>query len=178
MVSWLNVKAELGHLTWDDYVETGVIEALRVAQEIAGSDKVNALGFCVGGTLVGAALAVLRAKGEDIVASSTYLTTMLDFSDTGQIGCLVDEQGTQLREQAIGSGGHPARVRARVRVLGVARQRPHLAVRGQQLPQGRIARGVRPALLERRQHQPARADVLLVREGTPTSKTACASPAP
>jgi len=105
MVSWRNVKAGLGHLTWDDYVEKGVIEALRVAQEIAGSDKVNALGFCVGGTLVGAALAVLKAKGEDLVASSTYLTTMLDFADTGQIACLVDEQGTQLREQTIGNGG-------------------------------------------------------------------------
>jgi len=105
MVSWRNVKADLGHLTWDDYVEKGVITALRTAQEIAGSDKVNALGFCVGGTLLGAALAVLKAKGEDFVSSATYLTTMLDFSDTGQIGCLVDEQGTQLREQAIGGGG-------------------------------------------------------------------------
>jgi len=105
MVSWRNVKADLGHLTWDDYVEKGVIQALRTAHEIAGSDKVNALGFCVGGTLLGAALAVLKAKGEDWVSSATYLTTMLDFSDTGQIGCLVDEQGVQLREQAIGDGG-------------------------------------------------------------------------
>ncbi len=105
MVSWRNVKADLGHLTWDDYVGKGVIEALRVSQEIAGSDKVNALGFCVGGTLLGAALAVLKAKGEDFVSSATYLTTMLDFSDTGQLGCLVDEQGMQLREQTIGGGG-------------------------------------------------------------------------
>ena len=105
MVSWRNVKADLGHLTWDDYVEKGVLKALRVAQEIAGADKVNALGFCVGGTLLGAALSVLKAKGEDLVASATYLTTLLDFSDTGQIGCLVDEQGVQLREQAIGAGG-------------------------------------------------------------------------
>jgi polyhydroxyalkanoate synthase len=105
MVSWRNVKAELGHLTWDDYVEKGVIEALRVAHEIAGSDKVNALGFCVGGTLLGAALSVLKAKGEEFVSSATYLTTMLDFSDTGQIGCLIDEQSVRLREQAIGAGG-------------------------------------------------------------------------
>ena len=105
MVSWRNVKADLGHLTWDDYVETGVIEALRVAREIAASDKVNALGFCVGGTLLGASLAVLKGRGEEMVESATYLTTMLDFADTGQIGCLVDEQGTQQRESAIGSGG-------------------------------------------------------------------------
>ena len=105
MLSWRNVKSDLGHLTWDDYVETGVIEALRVAREVAASDKVNALGFCVGGTLLGAALAVLKGRGEDLVSSATYLTTMLDFSDTGQIGCMVDEQGTRLRESAIGDGG-------------------------------------------------------------------------
>jgi polyhydroxyalkanoate synthase len=105
MVSWRNVKADLGHLTWDDYVQKGVIEALETAHEIAGSDKVNALGFCVGGTLLGSALAVLKAKDADLVASATYLTAMLDFSDTGQIGCLVDEQSLQLREQAIGKGG-------------------------------------------------------------------------
>ena len=105
MVSWRNVKADLGHLTWDDYVDKGVIEALRVAHDIAGSDKVNALGFCVGGTLLGAALSVLNARNESFVSSATYLTTMLDFEDTGQIGCLVDEQGVRLREQAIGAGG-------------------------------------------------------------------------
>jgi len=105
MVSWRNVKADLGGLTWDDYVDKGVIEALRVARDIAGAERVNALGFCVGGTLLGAALAVLKAKGESLVESATYLTTMLDFADTGQIGCLVDEQGVQLREQAIGKGG-------------------------------------------------------------------------
>ena len=105
MLSWRNVKADLGHLTWDDYVETGVIQALRITREIGASDKVNALGFCVGGTLLGAALAVLKARDEDLVHSATYLTTMLDFSDTGPIGCMVDEQGTQMREQAIGEGG-------------------------------------------------------------------------
>src|SRR5581483_9430175 len=59
MVSWRNVGPELGHLTWDDYLEKGVFTALRVAREITGAGKVNALGFCVGGTLLGAALAVL-----------------------------------------------------------------------------------------------------------------------
>ena len=58
MISWRNVGPELGHLTWDDYLEKGVFAALRVAKEISGAEQVNALGFCVGGTLLGAALAV------------------------------------------------------------------------------------------------------------------------
>jgi len=105
MVSWRNVGAEQGHLGWDDYLEKGVFAALRAAQEIAGSDQVNALGFCVGGTLLGAALAVLSQKNQDWVASATFLATMLDFADSGQIGLFVDEASVAAREAAIGSGG-------------------------------------------------------------------------
>ena len=105
MVSWRNVNTDLGHLTWDDYLERGVIEALRAARAIAGSDRVNALGFCVGGTLLGAALAVLAAKGERLAESVTWLTTMLDFSETGQLGYFVDEASVAAREAGIGAGG-------------------------------------------------------------------------
>ena len=105
MLSWRNVGAELGHLTWDDYLEKGVLTGLRVAQKISGAEKVNALGFCVGGTLLGAALAVLAHRREDIVASATFLATMLDFSEPGQIGLFVDEASVAAREAAIGSGG-------------------------------------------------------------------------
>jgi len=105
MVSWRNVGPELGHLTWDDYLEKGVFTALRVAREISGADQVNALGFCVGGTLLGAALAVLAANDEHSVASATFLAAMLDFSETGQIGLFIDEAGVATREATIGSSG-------------------------------------------------------------------------
>jgi polyhydroxyalkanoate synthase len=105
MVSWRNVTAEQGHYNWDDYLELGVFAPLRIAREIAQTDKVNALGFCVGGTLLGAALAVLAARNEDLVSSATFLTTMLDFSETGQIGLFVDEAMVSAREAAIGKGG-------------------------------------------------------------------------
>jgi polyhydroxyalkanoate synthase len=102
MVSWRNVGPEQGHLTWDDYLEKGVHTALRVAREIAKSDKVNALGFCVGGTLLGSFLA---RENPDWVASVTLLATMLDFEDTGQIGLFVDEAMVRAREATIGQGG-------------------------------------------------------------------------
>jgi polyhydroxyalkanoate synthase len=105
MVSWRNVGAEQGHFTWDDYLEQGVLAALGAAREIAKSDQVNALGFCVGGTLLGAALAVLAEKKEERVASATFLAAMLDFSDTGQIGLFVDEPSVAAREAAIGARG-------------------------------------------------------------------------
>ena len=102
MVSWRNVGPEQGHLTWDDYLEKGVHTALRVAKEIADSKEVNALGFCVGGTLLGAFLA---RENPDWVASVTLLATMLDFKDTGQIGLFVDEAMVATREATIGKGG-------------------------------------------------------------------------
>ena len=105
MVSWRNVGPELGHLTWDDYLEKGLFTAFRVAKEISGAEQVNALGFCVGGTLLGAALAVMKKKKENSVASVTFLATMLDFSETGQIGLFVDEASVAAREAAIGKGG-------------------------------------------------------------------------
>src|SRR5262249_60300545 len=85
MLSWRNVGTEQGFLTWDDYLDLGVMRAIDVALEVTGADKVNALGFCVGGTLLGSAAAVMAARGEDKIASLTFPTTMLDFSDGGQI---------------------------------------------------------------------------------------------
>ncbi len=105
MVSWRNVAAAQGGYGWDDYLEMGVLCALRAARDITGADHVNALGFCVGGTLLGAALAVLAANDEDLVESATFLATMLDFSDTGQIGLFVDEASVAQREGTLGRGG-------------------------------------------------------------------------
>jgi polyhydroxyalkanoate synthase len=105
MVSWRNVSEAEGSYDWDDYVEMGVLKALQVAKEIAQSDRVNALGFCVGGTLLATALAVQAAKGENLVESTTYLATMLDFEAPGQLGVFIDENAVRARESAIGKGG-------------------------------------------------------------------------
>ena len=105
LVSWRNPKEEQGHLGWNDYLENGPIAALRVVQEITKVKQLNVLGFCVGGTIVTSALAVLKARGESPAASLTLLTTLLDFSDTGEIGLFIDEQGVAAREATIGKGG-------------------------------------------------------------------------
>ena len=105
MLSWKNVKADQGHLTWDDYLETGVIQAMRVVREISGQERINVLGFCVGGTLLGTAAAVLAARGEKWIESMTLLTTFLDFSEPGVLGVFIDENFVAYRESTIGHGG-------------------------------------------------------------------------
>jgi polyhydroxyalkanoate synthase len=105
LVSWRNAGAGQSALTWDDYLTDGVMAALDVAKDISRADKVNTLGFCVGGTLLASALAVLAARGEHPASSMTLLTAMLDFGDTGEIGLLVTPEGVAKREAAIGRGG-------------------------------------------------------------------------
>jgi polyhydroxyalkanoate synthase len=102
VVSWRNPDESVKHLTWDDYVEQGAIAALRVVQDISGQDKVNTLGFCVGGTILATGLAVLAARGEQPAASLTLLTTLLDFADNGILDIFVDEASVRLREATLG----------------------------------------------------------------------------
>jgi polyhydroxyalkanoate synthase subunit PhaC len=105
LVSWRNPTEAHGNLTWDDYLEHGPIAAVHLVQEICKVKQVNALGFCVGGTILTSAISVLKGRGEDPVASLTLLTTLLDFSDTGEIGLFIDETGLSAREATIGKGG-------------------------------------------------------------------------
>ena len=105
LVSWKNPDASMSKITWDDYVGDGVIKAIEVAKDIGGTDLINVLGFCVGGTLTSTALAVLAARKKNYVASLTLLTTLLDFSDTGILDVFIDEGMVKLRESTIGGEG-------------------------------------------------------------------------
>jgi polyhydroxyalkanoate synthase len=105
MVSWRNPTAEQGRLTWDDYLREGVLKALEVSRSITRAPKVNTLGFCVGGTMLGCVLALLAQRGDDWVESATLLTTMLDFHDTGDLAVFVDEASVKAAEATIGTGG-------------------------------------------------------------------------
>jgi polyhydroxyalkanoate synthase len=105
LISWRSAVAETQYLTWDDYLNLGPLKAIDVVRDIAGVDRVHALGFCVGGTIMTCAAGVLAAQGEDKLVTLTLLTTMIDFADTGEIGLLIDQPSVAMREATIGSGG-------------------------------------------------------------------------
>ena len=105
VVSWRNPDESMAQKTWDDYIEHAAIKAVEVVQEITGAKSINALGFCVGGTILASALAVLAAKGEKPVASATLLTSFLDFTDTGILDIFIDESSVKYREAEMGQGG-------------------------------------------------------------------------
>jgi polyhydroxyalkanoate synthase subunit PhaC len=102
VVSWRNPDESLKDKTWDDYIEHGPIAAIRTVQAISGAETINTLGFCVGGTILSTALAVLAARGEQPAHSVTLLTTLLDFDSTGILDIFIDEGSVQLREMTIG----------------------------------------------------------------------------
>lgn len=114
LVSWRNPlpsdQDDIQHATWDDYIKDGVLQAIEITRSISKQKQINALGFCVGGTLLATALSLAKARGEDPVASITLLTTFLDFSDTGVLDIFADEKNASHRDQQFANGGlMPAR---------------------------------------------------------------------
>jgi polyhydroxyalkanoate synthase len=105
VVSWRNPDESMADKTWDDYIEHAAIQAITTVQDITGAPKINALGFCVGGTILSTALAVLAARGEKPVASATFLTTLINFTDTGILDVFIDDNFVKFREQQMGKGG-------------------------------------------------------------------------
>ena len=103
VISWRNPDPSLAGKTWDDYIADGAIQAIEVVREITGATTLNSLGFCVGGTIIATALAVLAARGERPAQSLTLLTTLLDFSDAGVLDLFIDEPSVRLREMTIGA---------------------------------------------------------------------------
>ena len=102
VVSWRNADDSVKNFSWDQYIEDATIRAITVVQEITGSAKLNTLGFCVGGTILSTALAVLAARGEKPAASVTLLTTFLDFTSTGVLDLFIDEGMVKMREMTLG----------------------------------------------------------------------------
>jgi polyhydroxyalkanoate synthase subunit PhaC len=112
LISWRNIPEELKALGWEDYLDSGVLTAIDEVREHANVETINTLGFCVGGTILGCALATLAARGEleEFVESATYLTTLLDFSDPGDIKAFLGESTYQMRVQQLGEDGTKGRM--------------------------------------------------------------------
>ncbi|TXK33704.1 class I poly(R)-hydroxyalkanoic acid synthase [Ottowia sp. GY511] len=105
VVSWRNPDASMEKYSWDDYIQNAAIKAIETVQDVTGAKQINALGFCVGGTILTTALAVLAARGEKPVSALTLLTTLIDFRDTGILDVFIDENMVRFREMQMGAGG-------------------------------------------------------------------------
>jgi polyhydroxyalkanoate synthase len=106
VISWVNPRKDLAHKSFEDYMREGPLAALDAIEQAAGESKVNILGFCIGGILVVATLAYLAATGDDRIKSATFLATMVDFRDVGEVSVFIDEEQLQALEQHVAEKGY------------------------------------------------------------------------
>ena len=105
-ISWKNPDESILDLEWDDYVQQGPLEALKVIQEITGAKKINLVGYCLGGIVSQVALAYLAAKGEDsLVNTATFFATHQDYSCVGDITVFIDENWVKFLDWLMAASG-------------------------------------------------------------------------
>jgi polyhydroxyalkanoate synthase subunit PhaC len=106
VISWINPGAELANKGFSDYLLEGPLEAIDAIEKATGEPDVNVIGYCIGGTLVASMLAYMAAKRDTRVASATFFTTLLDFSNVGDISVFIDEEQLKLADQHMNRLGY------------------------------------------------------------------------
>ncbi len=107
VVSWVNPDARLAQKTFEDYMREGIFAALDAIEEATGAKDVNAIGYCIGGTLLSATLAYMAAKGDNRVKSATFFAAQADFSEAGDLQVFIDnEQLKSMEDTMKASGGY------------------------------------------------------------------------
>ncbi|MCP5405050.1 MAG: class I poly(R)-hydroxyalkanoic acid synthase [Pseudomonadaceae bacterium] len=105
MISWKNPTEAEADVTFEDYLQEGFVAASDAAMSITGQSKVNAMGYCIGGAMLACATAILNAKGDARVNSATFLATLTDYANPGEVGIFIDEAQVQKLEQKMAQNG-------------------------------------------------------------------------
>ena len=106
VISWINPDERHGTKSWEAYIREGIQYGLDTIEKATGERDVNAIGYCVGGTLLAAALALLAQEGDDRIKSVTFFTTQVDFTYAGDLKVFVDEEQVAAVEQAMSEKGY------------------------------------------------------------------------
>ena len=105
VISWVNPKQDLAEIDFDDYGTEGFLEAVNIVASESETGRLNALGYCIGGTLLGAMLGYMASKNDNRVSGATFLTTMLDFNEPGDLGVFVNERNINVIEKRLDDRG-------------------------------------------------------------------------
>lgn len=106
IVSWVNPDEKLSHKSFEDYMFEGPLAALDAIEKATGEREVNAIGYCIGGTLLAATMAYMAEKKDTRIKSATFFTTLMDFSDPGELGVFIDETQLATLEEKMQSRGY------------------------------------------------------------------------
>jgi polyhydroxyalkanoate synthase len=105
-VSWVNPDTAHADKTFEDYMHGGILAAVDAVIRQTGQKKINALGYCVGGTLLASTLAYMTAKGDDRIASATFLAAQVDFSQAGDLLVFIDDTQLKALEEMMAEQGY------------------------------------------------------------------------
>ena len=106
VISWVNPYEELANASFEDYMRDGPLAALSAIEEDVGTGEVNAVGYCLGGTLLASTLAHMAAIGDDRIKSATYFASLADFSEPGELGVFIDEEHIKMIEEMMEEKGY------------------------------------------------------------------------
>ncbi|TAK72832.1 MAG: class I poly(R)-hydroxyalkanoic acid synthase [Gammaproteobacteria bacterium] len=106
MISWVNAKEAHRKKNFSHYLQEGPLAALKIIKKIKKIDHINVLGYCIGGTLLGCTLAYLAKKQDSCIKSATFLTTLFDFSEPGDLGNFIDANQLAILEKHMESKGY------------------------------------------------------------------------
>jgi polyhydroxyalkanoate synthase len=106
MISWVNPDSSYRDIGFENYLTEGVLASIEAIMKETKQSSINALGFCIGGTLLAVATAYLKAINEPLIQSATFLTTLIDFSEPGDMGVFIDENQVKAIEQAMALNGY------------------------------------------------------------------------
>ncbi len=106
VISWMNPHQELENASFEDYMREGPLAALDAIKQDIGTDEVNAVGYCLGGTLLASLLAHMVAIGDDRIKSATYFASLVDFSEPGELGVFIDEEHIKMIEKVMEKKGY------------------------------------------------------------------------
>jgi polyhydroxyalkanoate synthase len=106
VLSWVNPDASLAQKGFDDYMREGALAAFDAVEKVTGERDINAIGYCLGGTLLGATLGYLANTNQDRVASATFFVSLLDFSEPGELGVFIDEEQVASLEKKMNERGY------------------------------------------------------------------------
>ncbi len=106
VISWVNPDEHLAEKGFDDYMIEGYLAALDAIEQATGEREVNAIGYCLGGTLLASTLAYMAAKGDDRIRTATFFVTMMDFEQAGELGVFIDEEQLQALEDKMNKRGY------------------------------------------------------------------------
>ena len=106
VVSWVNPDADLAEKSFADYMREGPLAALDAIAAATGEREVNAIGYCIGGTLLATTLAHMAARGDDRIASATFFTSLVDFSEAGDLQVFIDEEQLTNLERKMDRDGY------------------------------------------------------------------------